>query len=218
MVRTVFSHKDAFAVSHEFVSLVAHGNTDHPQGEYLMGGRKMHLCGIYDLPDCKAHEDMRAVLGRKDLLKGVAGTPAHIFYNPHDLTELSRANYMSLKDFEDHAAAAQKVLGKPITWREWTKLRKPLEAARELLAKEDYRKALRELEDFDPQGRESLTAEGEALRGEILAAGRARLDEAKALLEQGENGKALKILRDVSRDFPDTEVGEEAKKLIPQAK
>ena len=108
MIGTVFLNKDAVRISHECVTVIAHGNTDHGEGEWVVGREKEHLCNIYDLPTCKAHEDLRTALGQKGLLKDVRGTPTHIIYNPHDLTELARTHHMTLGKIEDAIAEAQK--------------------------------------------------------------------------------------------------------------
>ncbi len=218
MVRTVFSHKDAARVSHEFCSVVGHGGTNHPNADFMVGGQKTHLCGIYDLPDCKSHEEMSGTLSQRGLLKDVRGTPTHILYNPHDLTEISRAHGMTLGNIEEAVAAAQKVLGKPVPWKEYQKILKPLEDAKTAFAAGDARKALKALGDFDPKGVEALKTQADALRAEIFAAGEKRLEEAKGLIEQGEKAKALKILRDVAADYAGTDVADKAKELIPQAK
>ena len=218
MIGTVFLHKDAAKVSREFVAVVAHGNTSHASGEYVYGGEKREMCGIYDLEDCSVHENLRQAVSQKGLLKGVGGTPTHIIYNPHDLSEISRYHGANLGKIEDTVKEAQKVLGTPVTWKQFSKLRATLDDASELIAAEDYRKAIKALDGFEPGTMKGLAEEAAELEAGILAAGEKLLDEARTLIEAEEKPKALKILRTVSRDFAGTEVGEAAKELIPQAK
>jgi hypothetical protein len=214
MAETVFPSKDLAKLSHEFVAVIGHGSPDHGEGDFVVKGEKKHLCNIYDLPDCKAHEAMAAALQRKGLLKDVRGTPTHIIYNPHDLTEISRAHYMAVSQIEDAIAEAQKVLGKPVRWREYEKMRSTLDAARGFVAEKDYRKALKELKGFDAGSMTNLESEAKAIHEEILEAGRAIVAEAKDLIENGDKDKAKGLLRDAKRDFAKTEVEEEAKTLL----
>lgn len=218
MWQTVFRHQDIAKLSHDFVAVVAHSNPDHGEGEFIVGSKVQHSCKIYDLPTCKSHEDMRNALSQRDLLKGVRGTPTHIIYNPHDLTEISRSNYQSVSDIEDAMAGAQKVLGKPITWKEFSKLQKSLDDAEEALAEEKFRNAFKALKGFDAKGMTGLVTRSEALIEKIMAAGQAKLDEGSKLLEEGEAGKALKIFRNVARDFKGTDLEDVAKDLIAKAK
>ena len=85
MWRTVFSHKDIVKLSYDFVAVVGHGNSDHREGEFIVAGKKRHLCKVYNLPNCKVHEDMRGTLSQKNLLTDVKGTPTHILYDPHTM-------------------------------------------------------------------------------------------------------------------------------------
>ena len=220
MWKTVFSHKDIIKLSYDFVAVVGHGNTAHKEGDYVVNGKQTHLCEVYNLPSCKAHEDMRNEMSRRNLLPNVRGTPTHIVYNPHDMKEISRTHGQSVSDIEDQIGAAQKTLGKPITWKEYGKTRKPLDEARGLISgdKPDYRKALRALKGFDAKGMKALEAEAENIRNEILAAGEKGLTEARELIAADEKSKALKLLRTLSRDFAGTEIEPEAKKLMAEAK
>jgi len=220
MWKTVFSHKDIIKLSYDFVAVVGHGNTAHKEGDYVVNGKQTHLCEVYNLPSCKSHEDMRTEMSRRNLLPGVRGTPTHILYNPHDMKEISRSNSQNVSGMEDSIAAAQKTLGKPITWKEYSKTRKPLDEARELITgdKPDYRKALRALKGFDAKGMKALEVEVEQIRNEILAAGEKGLADARELIAAGEKSKALKLLRTLSRNFAGTEIETEAKKLTAEAK
>jgi hypothetical protein len=214
MAETVFPHKDLAKLSFEFVAVIGHGSPDHGEGDYVVKGEKKHLCGIYDLPDCKSHEAMASALQQKGLLKDVRSTPTHIVYNPHDLTEISRTHYMAVSQIEDAIAEAQKTLGKPVRWKDYEKMRSTLSAARGFLAEKDFRKALKELKGFDAGGVTDLEAEAKALHEEILEAGRAIVARAKELIEAGEADKAKDLLHDVRRDFAKTEVEAEAKELL----
>jgi predicted negative regulator of RcsB-dependent stress response len=147
------------------------------------------------------------------MLEGVNVTPTHIVYDPRDLKEISRANTMSAKQIEDAIAEAQKKIGKPVRWREYSKLRETLDAASKYVGEKDWRKALKELRDFDPGEMKNLATEADALRKQILDAGRARLDEAKAAIEAGDTKKAGEVLREVRRDFGGTEIEDQAKEL-----
>ena len=220
MWKTVFSHKDIIKLSYDFVAVVGHGNTAHKEGDYVVNGKKEHLCEVYNLPNCKSHEDMRNEMNRRNLLPGVRGTPTHIVYNPHDLKEISREHGQSVSAIEKQIAAAQKTLGKPITWKDYSKTRKPLDEARELLSgdKPDYRKALRALKGFDAKGMKALELEVEQIKNEILAAGEKGLADARELIEAGDKGKATKLLRTLARDFAGTDIESEAKKLLAEAK
>ncbi len=106
---TVFSHQDITKLSHDFVAVIAHGNPDHGEGEFVMGGKVQHLCKVYDVPTCKSHEDMRNALSQKQPLKDVRGTPTHILYNAKDMTEISRSHSQSVGQMESSIVAAQKV-------------------------------------------------------------------------------------------------------------
>ena len=218
MVRTVFFHKDIGRISREFVAVVAHSNPDHGEGDWIVGRSREHLCNIYDLPSCRSHEEMRTELSKRGLLKGANSTPTHIIYNPHDLSELARTHFMTAKNFEDKNAEAQKVLGKPVRWKHFAKARGTLDEARTLLETEDYRKCLRALKGFDAMGMKGLQSEAEKLEADVLATGEARLEEARGLIDGGEAGKAIKLLRGVSRDFAGTEAAKTAKALIARAK
>ncbi|MCU0727495.1 MAG: hypothetical protein MUE73_17190 [Planctomycetes bacterium] len=218
MVGAVFFHKDAVRVSHEFCAVVGHGNTEHANGDYAVAGKKVHLCSIYDLSDCSEHEKMREELSRRDLLKDVKGTPTHIFYNPKDMTEISRFHSASMSQIENALEIAQKAMGKPVVWKEYQKIRKSLDEAKTAFEAGERRKALKALGDFDPKGMESLKGEAEVLKGQILAAGEKSIEEAVSLIETGDKAKALKILRAVLADYAGTDLAEKARELIPQAK
>lgn len=218
MWKTVFSHKDIIKLSYDFVAVVGHGNTAHKEHDYVVHGKKEHLCEIYDLPSCKCHEDMRMTLSQKNLLPGVKGTPTHILYDPHTMKEISRANFQSVSAIEDMIAAGQRQLGKPITWKAFSKIRKKLDDAKEQAADGDYRKALKSLKGFDAEGIKSLEAEAKALADSIDEAGRKMLEEGRKLLEAGDSNGALKVLREADREFSGTDISKEAKKLIAEAK
>ena len=218
MWKTVFSHKDIIKLSHECVAVVGHSNPDHGEADFNVGGKKTHLCNVYNLPSCKSHEDMRMALSQKNLLPGVRGTPTHIIYNAKDMTEISRSHSQNVSGMEDSIAAAQKVLGKPISWKKFSKMQKSLDEAEAFIAEEDFRKASRALKGFDANGMESLEQRAELLRASIIEAGNARIEEAKAKLEEGDKSGALKLLRNISRDFSGTELADEAKKLMAEAK
>ena len=214
MAETVFPSKDLAKLSFEFVAVIGHGSPDHGEGDFVVKGEKKHLCNIYDLPDCKAHEAMASALQQRGLLKDVRGTPTHIIYNPNDLTEISRAHYMAVSQIEDAIAEAQKTMGKPVRWREYEKMRTTLDTVRGFLAEKDYRKAQKELKGFDAAGMTNLESEAKKLNEEILEAGRALVAQAKDLIEAGDKSKAKDLLREVKRDFAKTEVEEEAKTLF----
>lgn len=218
MAESVFPSKDLAKLSFDFVAVIGHQNSDHGEHEYYFQGEKKHLCAIYDLPDCKAHEEMARALSQKGLLKGVRGTPTHILYNPHDLTEISRAHSMSVSQIEDAVAEAQKKLGKPVRWREYSKMRETLDATAGYIAEKEWRKAVKELRDFDAEGMKNLEAEAAKLKQQILDAGNAMLDEARAAIEAGDDHKAREILRDARRDFDRTEIEDKAKELFNSLK
>ncbi|MHC4469383.1 MAG: hypothetical protein ACYTDY_10280 [Planctomycetota bacterium] len=218
MARTVFSHKDLAKFSLEFVPVMAHGNPDHGEGDFVVGGKKMRLCRIYDLPNCKSHADMRGAVAQRGLLKGVGGTPTHVIYNPHDLTEISRANYMNVSQIQDSINDAQKKMGKPVRYKDFQKMRKTLDDVKAAADKADYRKALRGLKSFDAKGMKSLADEAEKLRGKIMEAGKKMLEDAKAALEAGEKKQAGKLLKDVTRHFAGTDLAKEAKTLLDRTK
>jgi hypothetical protein len=218
MWKTVFSHKDIVKLSYDFVAVVGHGNTAHKEHDYVVHGKKQHLCEVYNLPNCKSHEDMRMTLSQKNLLPGVKGTPTHILYDPHTMKEISRAHFQSVSAIEDMIAAGQRALGKPITWKAFSKIRKDLDDAKEQADEGDYRKALRSLKKFDAEGIKSLEDEAKALAEQIDEAGKKMLEEGRALLESGDSKGALKILRKVDREFHGTDIGKEAKDLIAEAK
>ena len=215
---TVFSHQDIARLSHDFVAVIAHSNPDHGEGDFIMGGKTQHLCKVYDVPTCEAHVAMAGALQKKNLLSGARGTPTHIIYNPNDLTEISRSNYQSVSQIEDAIAAAQKVLGKPITWKEFSKLTKSLDDAEAALAEEEFRDALKAMKGFDAKGLTGLETRAGSINERILEGGRAKLEEGRKLLAENEAGKALKIFRDVMRDFKGTDLEAEAKDLLAEAK
>jgi hypothetical protein len=218
MIGSVFLSKDMAKPSHEFVAVVAHNRPNHGEGDHIVHGKKVHLCNIYDVSSCKAHEDMAAALQKKNLLKGVRGTPTHIVYNPHTLEELDRTHGMSASQVENQIEKAQKKLGKPVRWREYMKMREPLDKAKEELADQDYRGALRALDDFEAKEMKSLSAEAESLKEEIMAAGKKLLSKAKEALEAGDKKEAQKLLREVKKNFGGTELDEEATKLLKESK
>lgn len=218
MARTVFPHKDLAKLSYDFVPVIAHGNPDHGEGEFVVKGKKKHLCKIYDVASCELHSNMGPELSKRGLLKGVRGTPTHIMFNPHDLSEISRAHGMSVGQIEDAVKAAQKQLGKPIRYKDFQKMRKTLDDVKAAADKADYRKALRGLKGFDAKGMKSLTDEAEKLRGKIMEAGKKMLEDAKAALEAGEKKQAGKLLKDVTRHFAGTDLAKEAKTLLDRTK
>ncbi len=218
MWKTVFSHQDIIKLSYEFVAVVGHSNPDHGEADYRVAGKKTHLCNVYNLPSCKSHEDMRNAMSRKNLLPGVRGTPTHILYNPKDMKEISRSNTQSVGQMEDSIAAAQKIIGKPVTWKAFAKMRKSLDEAEAFIAKENYRKASRALKGFDAGGMASLSERAEKLRRAITEAGNAQLEQAREMLAEENKSGALKLLRTISRNFSGTEIADEAKKLMALAK
>jgi hypothetical protein len=218
MWKTVFSHKDIIKLSYDMVAVVGHSNSDHGEGDYNVGGQKEHLCSVYNLPSCKVHEDMARALQAKNLLPGVTGTPTHIIYNPKDLTEISRSHSQSVSQLEDAIAEAQKILGKPVTWKAFSKMEKDLDEAEKFIAEGDFRKAERALKGFDPEGLESLKQRAEKLNAAITEAGNAKLEEARGLLAEGDKSGAIKILRHITREFSGTDIADEAKKLMAEAK
>jgi hypothetical protein len=161
---------------------------------------------------------MRMALDRKGLLKGARGTPTHIIYNPNDMTEISRSHRQTAGQMKDSLIAAQKVIGKPITWKSFSKMTKSLDEAEEHIAEEDYRKAARSLKGFDANGMQSLEERAAQLRAQIQEAGEAQLEKAREMLEAGDKSGALKLLRTIAREFSKTEIEKEAKKLIAEAK
>lgn len=218
MWKTVFFHKDIVKLSYDFVAVVAHGNSDHGEADFRVGGEKVHSCSVYSLPNCKTHENMRNALVQKGLAKDVAGTPTHILYNPNDMTEISRSHYQSVSQMEDSIAEAQKIIGKPVTWRAFSKMTKSLDEAEKFIAEEDYRKAGKSLKGFDAEGMASLEARAEKLRGAITEAGTAQIEKARAMLDEGDKSGALKLLRHIAREFSGTDLEEEAKTMMVEAK
>jgi TolA-binding protein len=218
MARSVFPHKDLAKLSYDFVPVIAHGNPDHGEGDFIYGKKKTHLCKIYDVPNCKAHSDMGSELSRRGLLKGVRGTPTHIMFNPHDLSEISRAHGMSVGQIEDAVEDAQKKLGKPIRYKDFQKMRKALDEVKASIEKGDYRKALKGLKSFDAKGLKSLEAEAKKLSEETMDAGGKMIEAAEAALEAGDKKKAGKLLKDVTRHFSGTDLAKKAKSLLDQMK
>jgi hypothetical protein len=219
MVRSVFSHKDLTKLSLEYVGVLSHRTTNHKSGEYTVAGKKKHMCGIYNLPDCKSHENMSGALSQKGLLKDVRGTPTHIVYNPHDMTELTpRAHYMNVSQIEDAIKAAQKKLGKPVKYKDFAKMRETLDTAKAELSDKDYRGALKALKAYKSKGMKSLDAEAKAIREKIMAAGKELIEKAKTALEAGDKDAAMKHLREVNKGFGGTDLAKEAKKLMEKAK
>jgi hypothetical protein len=218
MWKTVFSHKDIVKLSYDFVAVVGHSNPDHGEADFSVAGKKTHLCNVYNLPSCQAHETMASALTQKNLLPDVRGTPTHIIYNAKDMTEISRSNSQSVSSMEDSIVAAQKVIGKPITWKVFSKMQKSLDEAEVAIAEGDFRKASKALKGFDAEGMPSLEQRAEKLAASILEAGNARLEEARGMIAEGRKADALQILRDITRDFSGTELADEAKKLMVEAK
>ena len=218
MVRTVFSHKDLAKLSYEFVPVIAHGTTDHASGEYIIGREKKEMCGIYDVASCKQHEAMVQALSAKQMLKGVKGTPTHIIFNPHDMSEISRAHGMTVGNIEDAIAEAQKKLGKPVRYKDFVKMRETLDSASKLIEAKDYRGALRALKGFDAGGMKGVEAEAEGLNARIVKDGEEMLAQARELIDAGETDKALKTLKEVGRQFSGTEIAKKAKALQAEAK
>jgi hypothetical protein len=213
MARSVFSSKDLAKLSYEFVPVIAHGNTDHPSGEYILGREKKHLCGIYDVSDCKVHEQMVQALSSHHMLNNVGGTPTHIIFNPHDMSEIARYHGMAVKNIEDAIEEAQKQLGKPVRYKTYVKLRETLDEAAGLVKEKKYRSALRQLKGFDPEGMKGMQAEAEGLMAQVLEAGEKMLEEAKGHIDAGEKEAAEKLLKEVSREFSGTDVADKAKEL-----
>ena len=218
MIGSVFLSKDMAKVSQEFVAVIAHGRPNHGEGEHIVNGQKKHLCNIYDVSTCKSHEDMSAALQRKNLLKGVRGTPTHITYNPHTLVEISRAHGMNSGSIEKMIEGAQKTLGKPVRYKDFAKMRKTLDDAKAKLEKKDYRGAFKALKGYKSKGMKSLDAEAKSLKEEIMAAGQALVDEAKKAIESGDKKGAQKLLREVTKGFSGTDLAKEATKLLKEAK
>jgi len=181
MAESVFPSKDLAKLSYDFVAVIAHNRPNHGEGDWIHQGEKKHLCNIYDVSSCKVHEQMAMELQKKNLLKGVRGTPTHIMYDPHDLTEISRAHGMSVSDIEDAVKAAQRKLGKPILWRVYGKLKAELEEIRKLVAEDELRDALRDLKRFDAEEIEAIETEAKELREAVFEAGRKKIAEARCI-------------------------------------
>ncbi|MEN8149951.1 MAG: hypothetical protein ABFS86_09015 [Planctomycetota bacterium] len=205
-------------VSREFVAVIAHNRPSHGEGDHVVAGKKKHLCNIYDVSSCKSHEDMSKALQGKNLLKGVRGTPTHIIYNPGTLEEISRSHRQSASQIEDSIKVAQKQLGKPVTWKDFSKMKSTLDDAQAKLAAKDYRGALKALKGYKSKGMKSLDARAKSLREEIMAAGQALIDEAKKLLEEGDKAGAQKLLRKVTKGFSGTDLQKEAQALLKKCK
>jgi len=218
MVRSVFSHKTLTKFSFEFVPVMAHRTTDHKSGEYMVNGKKRQMCGIYNLDTCKEHETMSGELSRKNLLKGVRGTPTHIIYNPHSMEELGRAHGMSAGQIEDMVKGAQKKMGKPVAYKDFSKLKATLDDAKAKLEKKDYRGAMKALKGYKSKGMKSLDDQAKTLKEEIMAAGKSLIDEAKKALEAGDKKGAKKFLREVTKGFSGTDLAKEAQGLLKQTK
>lgn len=218
MARTVFPHKDLAKLSYDFVPVIAHGNPDHGEGDFVVKGKKTHLCKIYDVASCELHTNMAPELSKRGLLKGVKGTPTHIMFNPHDLSEISRAHGMSVGQIEDAVKDAQKQMGKPVRYKDFQKMRKILDEAKAQVEKGDYKKALRAAKGFDAKGMKSLEAEAKAIETAVMEAGKKLLEEAKAALESGDEKQASKILKELTREFSGTDIGKEAKTLLESTK
>jgi hypothetical protein len=218
MAETVFPSKDMAKLSYEFVAVIGHQNSDHGEGDFYYEGEKKHLCNLYDLPNCKVHEQMAVELQRRGLLKGVTGTPTHIIYDPHTLKELSRFHYMSTSQIKDAIEEAQKKLGRPVRWHDYMKLEATLDKVEKLIGDKDYRKALRELKDYDPGEMKNLKAKAESLQKKIMDAGKAMLEEAKKALEANDTKKVHDLVRDIRREFPRTDLADAAKDLLSKLK
>lgn len=218
MVGSVFPHKTLVKFSMEFVPVMAHRTTDHKSGDYIVNGKKKHMCGIYDLDDCKQHEAMSAELAKKSLAKGVRGTPTHIIYNPHNFEELGRAHHMTASQIEDQVKAAQKKLGKPIAWKDFSKMKSTLDDAQTKFEAKDYRGALKALKGYKSKGMKSLDTRAKTMMDEIMAAGQALIDEAKKCLEAGDKMTAQKHLRDVTKGFSGTDLQKKAQELLKECK
>jgi hypothetical protein len=218
MAKSVFSSKDLAKLSYEFVPVIAHGNTDHPSGDYVIGREKKHMCGIYDVADCKQHEAMVQALSAKQMLKGVSGTPTHIIFDPRDMSEISRAHYMTVGNIEDAIAEAQKKLGKPIRYKDFKKMRETLDDASKQIDEKDFRGALRTLKGFDAEGMKGMEAEAKTLDERIHTAGEEMLAKARELIDAGDADEASKLLREIGRQFSGTEIADKAKELKAEAK
>lgn len=218
MIGSVFLSKDMAKVSHEFVAVIAHGQPNHGEGDHIVGGKKKHLCNIYDVSTCKTHENMASALQQKKLLKGVRGTPTHIIFNPHTLAELARSHGQSASQIEESIKVAQKTLGKPITWKDFSKMQSTLDDATAKFEAKDYRGALKTLKGYKSKGMKSLDARAKSLKEEIMAAGQALIDEAKKCLDGNDKKTAQKLLRDVTKGFSGTELQKEAQKLLKECK
>jgi FimV-like protein len=204
--------------SREFVAVIAHGRPNHGEGDHIVGGKKQHLCNIYDVSTCKAHENMSSALSQKGLLKGVRGTPTHIIFNPHTLEELARSNYQSASQIEDSIQVAQKSLGKPVTWKDFSKMKSTLDDAQAKLEEKDYRGARKALKGYKSKGMKSLDARAKSLNDKIMAAGQALIDEAKKCLDAGDKKKAQEHLREVTKGFSGTDLQKEAQNLLKECK
>jgi TolA-binding protein len=204
--------------SQEFVAVIAHNRPNHGEGEHIVQGKKKHLCNIYDVSSCKAHENMSSALQQKNLLKGVRGTPTHITFDPHTLEEISRAHFMSASQIEDTIKEAQKKLGKPVTYKDFSKMKDALDEARAKLSEKDYRAAFKALKGYKSKGMKSLDAEAKAINDELMAAGKELIANAKKALESGDKKEAQKLLREVTKGFGGTDLAKEAQKLLKEAK
>lgn len=219
MAENVFPSKDMVKLSMDFVAVIAHNDDGHTEGDYIVNGEKKHMCGIYDLPDCQSHKQMAQAVSQKGLAPGMRGTPTHWIFDPKDLsTPLHTAHSMSASQIEDAIAEAQKKIGKPVLWKDYSKMSKAIEETKRLIAEKDYRKALAELKDLDPKGLANIEAEKKALTEQIFEAGRALLKEAEELIDGGDVAAAKKILLSVRSEFNRTPVEDEASALLDKLK
>lgn len=94
-----------------------------------------------------------------------------------------------------------------------------LEKAREAVAKEKYRDALRELKKLAAlERKEGLAAHSEAEFAAIQKVAEGRLAEAKMAFDADDTKEALKILGKVARDFKGVPAADEAKRLTKEWK
>jgi hypothetical protein len=173
----------------------------------------------------KNYSDLSARFVRQSPVQGI-DVPQHIYVDPVNDEELfRRLGGLTRKEMTYDLERAKKLVGKGISAKLASSVRKDLTEAAALLQKGQYGRVAELLEDYlgfkkryEGKLRSALFKDGDGLIVDLENQGQELIREAKILAEQKQFDKAKHLLDRVYREFKPFEISDKARKVLFQVK
>jgi hypothetical protein len=214
--RLAYGEVEFAAFTQRCVMLASFEGVAHDHEEREIDGREVRWCRLYDCA-CDTHRRTHSRV-KSLFVKGAAfQNPLHLFLEPGGFEILRvEGHHARLPELNASLKEAEKKLdGAPLDYARYREHLVTMRESLDLRHKKGWGRCIKQLREQaeDETMTLGLSDLVDRLERALLAEGRERLAEAQALIANGDEAAARKLVARILRDFRDTDVAKEAREL-----